>query len=113
MSKYLDERNCSKIIDGHAWTELDHELFSDMRPDEQERIRVWIRQNIVPRKNACHGHTSYGIKHLLERDTGIYMTNNQFKDAMLVAGYEPVNPRELNWEYRISRKSPCFKLAIW
>ena len=28
-------------------------------------------------------------------------TNNEFKDAMLLAGYQPVNPKDLNWKYRI------------
>ena len=54
-----------------------------------------------------------GIKHLLERDTGIYLTNNEFKDAMLQAGYEPVDPNELNWHYRISKKSKAFALKVW
>ena len=45
---------------------------------------------------------------MLERDTDIYMTNNQFKDAMLACGFLPVNERELNWHYCISRKSPAF-----
>ena len=47
-------------------------------------------------------------KHMLERDTDIYMTNNQFKDAMLACGFLPVNERELNWHYCISRRSPAF-----
>ena len=101
------------MVDGHPWSPFDNELFDQMRIEEQNAVLNWIHTSLIPRKNACHGHTSYGTKHLLERDTGIYMTNNQFKDAMLVAGYEPVNPHELNWKYRISRKSPCFRLAIW
>ena len=53
------------------------------------------------------------MKHLLERDTKIYMTNNQFKDAMLLCGYEPVDERLLNWNYRISKKSLAFKRKVW
>ena len=45
---------------------------------------------------------------MLERDTGIYMTNNQFKDAMLACDFLPMNERELNWHYCISRRSPAF-----
>ena len=33
---------------------------------------------------------------------GIYLTNNQFKHAMLMAGYEPVDPDALNWEFNIA-----------
>ena len=45
---------------------------------------------------------------IFEKDTGLYLTNNEFKDAMLMCGYEPVNPNELNWNYCISKKSPAF-----
>ena len=34
------------------------------------------------------------------------MTNNQFKEAMLICGFKPVDETELNWYYRIDRKSP-------
>lgn len=52
------------------------------------------------------------MKHLLEHDTGIYLTNNEFKDAMLLAGYQPVNPNSLNWKHRIKlmremNNNPC------
>lgn len=59
--------------------------------------------------NTNYDKTSYGLKHILEHDTGIYLTNNEFKDAMLICGYEPVNPQELNWTYCISKKSPAFE----
>ena len=58
------------------------------------------------------------MKHLLEHDTGVYLTNNEFKDAMLLAGYRPVNPDSLNWKYRIEltreindNPSPFFRWA--
>ena len=78
----------------------------------------WIRKNIRAGKKLLQGHTSYGMKHLLEHDTGVYLTNNEFKDAMLLAGYRPVNPNSLNWKYRIEltreindNPSPFFRWA--
>lgn len=78
----------------------------------------WIRKNIRAGKKVLQGHTSYGMKHLLEHDTGVYLTNNEFKDAMLLAGYRPVNPNSLNWKYRIEltreindNPSPFFRWA--
>ena len=62
----------------------------------------------MPRKTPLLSNSSYGLKHMLERDTDIYMTNNQFKDAMLACDFLPVNERELNWHYCISRRSPAF-----
>jgi hypothetical protein len=103
----------SKVIDGRAWTEDDTALLTDMTEGEQAKVTAWIRENILPRKTPLLSHSSYGMKHLLERDTKIYMTNNQFKDAMLLCGYEPVDERLLNWNYRISKKSPAFKRKVW
>ena len=64
-------------------------------------VGKWIKNNIEHADHVLEGRTSYGIKHLLQHDTGIYLTNNEFKDAMLLAGFEPVDPDALYWEYRI------------
>ncbi len=64
--------------------------------------------NLFSRKTVLDTHTSYGLKHILERDTGLYLTNNEFKDAMLMCGYKPTNPNDLNWCYCISKRSPAF-----
>lgn len=80
---------------------VDDTLVTRHDDAELRKIDGWIRKNIRGSRKICVGHTSYGIKHDLERDTGIYLTNNEFKDAMLLAGYKPVDPDELNWRYRI------------
>lgn len=80
---------------------VDDALVTRHDDAELRKIDGWIRKNIRGSRKICVGHTSYGIKHDLERDTGIYLTNNEFKDAMLLAGYKPVDPDELNWRYRI------------
>lgn len=97
---------------------IDDALVTDLDTKSQASITEWIKSNIRPSQKVLQGRTSYGLKHVLERDTGIYLTNNQFKDAMLSAGYSPVNPNELNWRYRIvltreinDNPSPFFKWA--
>lgn len=91
--------------------------------DENDAVIVvvseWIRANIRKSGKILKGRTSYGIKHILQHDTGVYLTNNQFKDAMLTAGFAPVDPNELNWRYRIcltreinSNPSPFFRWAV-
>jgi len=92
---------------------IDDSLITSYLQEEIDTVMDWIAEYISPRKTPLYGHTSYGIKHLLHRDTGIYLTNNEFKDAMLQAGYEPVDPNELNWHYRISKKSKAFALKVW
>ena len=91
----------------------DDGLISSRPQEEIDTVMNWIARNISARKTPLDGHTSYGIKHMLERDTRIYLTNNEFKDAMLQAGYKPVDPNKLNWRYRISKKSKAFTLKIW
>ena len=71
-------------------------------PDEKiAQISEWIKKNVRAADRNCSGYSSYGLKHELERDTGIYLTNNQFKHAMLLAGFVPINANELNWEFNI------------
>ncbi len=110
----INPENCSRIIHGNAWTEGDAELFSDLLEEEQNLVKEWIYENITPRNTPLYSSSSYALKHVLERDTGIYMTNNQFKDAMLTYGYKPVNQKELNWSFRISKKSPAYtRKGLW
>lgn len=90
----------------HSRDEDNH--FSDLSEAEQEKALAWIRANIFPQVNALEQRTSYGMKHTLESRTHIYMTNNQFKEAMLLCGFYPVETDALNWWYCISKKSPIF-----
>lgn len=111
---FLKEMEESKMIrNGRPYTNEngweDAGLITDHPQEEQDIVLEWIRRNILPRKTVLHGRTSYGMKHILEHDTKIYLTNNEFKDAMMICGFEPADPNMLNWIYRISAKSPAFK----
>ena len=83
-------------------------LITSQPEDVQQEVFQWIKEKIIPRETPNDRHTSYGIKHILEWDTDIYLTNNEFKDAMMLCGYMPVDENELNWTYCISEKSPAF-----
>lgn len=87
---------------------VDDDLISSRPKEIQEKTFAWIRQSLVPRKTVLKDTTSYGLKHKFENETGIYLTNNEFKDAMMECGYEPYDPNELNWYYCLSKKSPIF-----
>ena len=80
---------------------IDETLITEKDEATIAAVSEWIKNNIRPAKKILQGRTSYGMKHILEHDTGIYLTNNEFKDAMMLAGYNPVSPNELNWRYRI------------
>lgn len=109
-------RNGRPYTNENGWE--DNGLITDRSDDVKNAVDEWIRQNVRAAGIVLSGRTSYGMKHLLEHDTGIYLTNNEFKDAMMLAGYSPVNPRELNWRYRIvltrdinDNPSPFFRWA--
>lgn len=72
------------------------ERFDELPCEQQEIIRRWTRESLRPCKTPLYKATSYLLKHIQERDTGLYCTNGQFKGAMLRCGYEPVNPNALN-----------------
>ena len=80
---------------------VDDALITDLEAHEIDTVGKWIKENIRGSRKIYKYSTSYGLKHILNNDTGIYLTNNQFKDALLLAGYNPVDPNELNWRYKI------------
>lgn len=91
-----------------AETGVDKEHFIDLDTEEQDKALAWLRLNCVPGERPC-GCSSYGMKHTLERRTGLYVTNNQFKEAMMRLGLFPVEVNELNWDFCLDGRSPIFK----
>ena len=84
------------------------EDFYNLNSEERDILTNWIRANLRPIKSVNKKHTSYGLKHYFERDKenkGFYITNGQFKGAMLECGFKPYQEWELNWEFCISEKS--------
>ena len=78
----------------------DGSLITSKNIDDILQVSKWIKDNIRDADTVCP-RNSYALKHLLEDDTHIYLTNNQFKDAMWLSGYHPENEDELNWRYKI------------
>ena len=100
------------LKNGRPYTsKTDTGLITDHSEEEQKRVFEWIKNNIVPRKTVLYKANSYRLKHFLQRDTNIYLTNNEFKDAMLMCGYVPENPDDPYWRFAISAKSPAFRLG--
>jgi len=81
----------------------DYEL-SDI---EIKIIDDWIKLNILPQKTVKKKYASYALKLLFEEsEDGFFIANPQFKEAMLRCGFSPVNKNKLNWDFRVSLKSP-------
>lgn len=83
---------------GHS----DYKLISELTIKQQAMLLEWIDENISPSKYRNPHHNSYSLKHRFEHsEHGFYLTNNQFKDAMMVRGYLPTDQHDLNWWYKI------------
>lgn len=88
--------------------------FLELSLKEQESLIKFCVTYFIPRKTRNSHYTSYGFKHVFENtEGGFYITNGQFKGAMLISGFKPVNKFCLNSIYCISQKSPVFKLNIF
>ncbi len=105
--------NKTIIKNGHPQTigtgcPPDNMLFSELSEQAQKLFMEWVETRLIPRKTAYTSIGSYNLKHLLQHDTGVYTSHNQFKDGMMQAGYEPRNMNEYYWHFGISSKSPVF-----
>lgn len=80
---------------------LDDELLDDLPKRQRKEVLNWIKNNIFERKTLNFKYHTYHLKHLIQWDTGIYMTENQMKDAMLQLGYYPNDKYERSWVFNI------------
>lgn len=76
--------------------------YATLPPDEREACALWISKRLRPaarKMRAYNRLNSYGLKHIMEREIGLYTTNGQFKGAMEAAGYEAYDTDNINWTY--------------
>ena len=105
--EHLQFRNKWKIEREKKALAEDTSRLKSIAPEIQEKIFIWIKANVFPSKGVIFmGTNSYGMKHVLEHRMGLYMTNNQYKEAMLRCGFFPVDSQELNWY--ILQSSPIY-----
>ncbi len=84
--------------------------FHVLDADIKVKIVRWCQTQFVATKTFNKAYTSYGLKHILERQDNTYLTNGQFKAAMLLAGFLCEDINELNWHFNISKRSPALIL---
>ncbi|MBP1920965.1 hypothetical protein [Youngiibacter multivorans] len=86
------------------------ERYQELTDEDKETVIRWIEDNLIQSKTFNQAYTSYGLKHYMENDTGIYVCNGAFKGCMMMMGYEPKDIRTQNHIYKISSKSPGVRL---
>lgn len=69
---------------------------------EQEKLIRTIKRHIRP-YNVVYPVSSYGLKHLFEILGGGYISNDEFKQAMILAGFEPTaqTKNDINPLYKV------------
>lgn len=93
---YLNPFNMCEI------DKVDDALMSDLAANTRRIVQDWIRDTFNPIKSYNAKHSTYSLKHLLENKTGVYLTNNQMKDALLNMGYTCQNEHKINWLVNVS-----------
>lgn len=92
---------------GYHWNyqnvdDPNHPAQYDALPEDlQDLVRYWIDCRIEPAPGYYYLRGSYGLKHDLQRDTGLHISNGSLKGAMLAAGFRPKDEREQNCVYKI------------
>jgi len=87
--------------------------FYKLDKSTQQKLLDWINSNLTERKYFNRKITSYGLKHMLP----FYVTNGEFKGAMLEAGYKVLDKTEMNWNFNVyvrrkRYKKPYYKKLI-
>lgn len=88
---------------------IDDMLITDL-PDVEIAFIVDLvcRLGCSPRElSSQRCGTSYGLKHIVQRGAGMYMSNNQFKSLMVLLQCEPHKEedyQELNWDCYFIKK---------
>jgi hypothetical protein len=85
------------------------ERFNDLTSTERDALIEWIEENLIQSKRFYMRFSSYQFRGYFERRPGgFYVCNGAFKGAMLNLGFRVKDPKEVNWNFNISPKSPLF-----
>lgn len=93
----MDDYNLRREIENHP-QDLGSELsylvpmtaYASMDADTRKHLLDWIATMIAP-ANEVYCANSYSIKHDAEAAIGCYITNDEFKGAMVASGHAPTH----------------------
>jgi hypothetical protein len=69
-------------------------MENPIHPKTAQDVRdafAWIKDNFYMSSDAkpCKAHTAYKLKHLIQRDISVYLTEQLFIQVMRYAGFNP------------------------
>ena len=111
IRKMKDACLIRKVSNGYEITnDMDRPAeYASLSKEELLKAVNWCKNNFISGANQLKDYTSYGLKHVLEEDINLYLSNGQFKAVMLLAGFKTTNVENLNWTFNILKSSPAFK----
>ncbi len=74
------------------------------KSDEVNAAKDWIKHRFWERKTINCNRSSYGLKHDMESETGIYVSNGSFIEAAMLLGYR-MKPDYPNCFFNMSIKT--------
>lgn len=93
-----------QTIDAESCIILDTSLVKDLNPKDRSMLFKWLSWHLVSQETPNVNYNSNYLKVMFENDTNIHLTENQFKNAMLICGFEPTNPKKWLWTFKISKR---------
>ena len=107
---YIQMKNLENAQPGYRVHTVndDHHLY-ELPLETQNIILDWVFWNFYPAQKFYPHLTSDDLKEVLYKRTQIHLHNNQFKEAMLINGFWPRDPSELNWVFHIQASSPAIR----
>jgi len=94
-------------IEGMPFSVNDYEFLLERKQEDYDKIEDWFKAQFVPyltRKSFNEYITSYGIKHIAERELGFYVCNADIKLLTLENGVEYKKyPHSPNITYKLSK----------
>lgn len=107
---YIQMKNLENAQPGYRVHTVndDHHLY-ELPLETQSIILDWVFWNFYPAQKIYPHLTSDDLKEVLYKRTQIHLHNNQFKEAMLINGFWPRDPSELNWVFHIQASSPAIR----
>ena len=98
-----------RLIDGVPFYQDEYDFLINKRTEEEyQAIKEWVETELMPhmtRMTINENHSSYGLKHVAEKELGFYVSNGDIKLVLLEKGVQykscPNNP---NTSYPLSEQ---------
>lgn len=82
-------------------TVIDDHTFEELKPEIQSVFKMWVWMTFEKRETFNPNQTSADITRLFRQIFGVWITENQVKDALYQFGYEASAMTKAHWHYKI------------